>query len=178
MHRVQTGAVDSTAGAGAPGGSGAYGGQQAGGALQPQAPPARHGGQLCRCRQQSRCQESPVAGVVAAEDPELVDCGGAEFADSAAQPSDRTAQGGGGRPVWGRRRGQDPQRGWTDRTLPGVIGQPLNHFCRSESETALRVVITTMAAITISQLDLGKKALVQHALTSAATQVSNTRPNG
>ena len=98
MHPVQAGAVDSTACAGAAGGSGPCGGQQPGRTVQSQAPAARHGGQLCRCRQQSRGQESPVAGVVATEDPELVDCGGAEFADPAAPPSDRTGQGGGGRP--------------------------------------------------------------------------------
>ena len=63
MYPVQAGEVDSTACAGATGGSGAHGGQQPDCALQPSAAVARHGGQLCRCRQQSRGQESPVAGV-------------------------------------------------------------------------------------------------------------------
>ena len=93
MHPVQAGALDSTACAGAAGGSGAHGGRQPGRTVQSQASAARHGGQLCRCRQQSWGQESPVAGGVATEDPELDDCGRAEFADFAAPPSDRTSQG-------------------------------------------------------------------------------------
>src|ERR1039457_3529781 len=101
MPPVQAGTVDSTAGAGAAGGRGPYGGQQSSGALQPQAPAARYGGQLFRWRPTSRDQASPVAGGVATEDPELVDCGGAEFADSAAPSSDRTGQAGGGRPGGG-----------------------------------------------------------------------------
>ena len=64
----------------------------------------------------------PAAGIVATEDPELVDCGGAEFADSAAPPSSRTGQGGDCRPGWGLRRRQDPKRSWADCMLHGLLG--------------------------------------------------------
>src|ERR1019366_2057840 len=164
MHSVPARALGPAACAGGPGGSLAGGGQQPGRSVQPPAPAACHGGQLCRCGQQSRGQESPVAGLVATKDPELVNRGGAEFADSPAPPSYRTGPGGGGRPGGGRRPRRDSQSSWAESMLPGVFGRQLARFCRSESQTALGFVIPARAAITTRQLALGMKRLGQQAL--------------
>src|ERR1017187_10301953 len=157
MHSVQARALGPAACAGGPGGSLSGGGQQPGRSVQPPAPAACHGGQLCRCGQQSRGQESPEAGLVATKDPELANCGGAELAYSPAPPSDRTGPGGGGRSGGGRPPRRGSQSSWAERMLAGVFGRQLAHFCRSESQTALGVVIPPRAAITTSQLALGIK---------------------
>jgi len=101
----------------------------------------------------------PGGGGVATEDPELVDCGGAEFADSPAPPSDRTGQGGGGRPGWGRRRGRMLRGVGRIVCFWGVLGGSWAILAGLNQTRALRFVIPTMAAITISQLTLGKRRL-------------------
>ena len=133
MHPIQAGAVDPAACAGGTGGSLASGGQQPGRAVQPAASAACDGGQLCRCREQSRGQAGPMAGIVAAKDPELVDCGRAEFANPAAPSSEWTGPGGGGRPGGVADGGRILRRSWADCMPPSVFGRPVHPFCRSAS---------------------------------------------